>query len=400
MIEFNKKNGKLILIYTVEGENYRWVEEKLKDDYPFVLRKIFNVSAENLYKTQIDEEGIFDEPYGKYFFEIGVLENEYFNIKKGIVTRDFNVFIYENVDITEDLFLAESGISIFRNIEEIIKQDIYIGGNKEGCIPSEDFEKLISNFPNSYEKSLYAKSRITAFIEDYFNEFVDGKKKFNNYLNKKKSIKGNSIESSLREYETYKFKFILDELKRMLKTKDAYSENAWQEKIIEIIKILYPKYIGVFKSADFKTTLDESKQLDFLLVDANGFVDIIEVKRAFENEILSTGMYRKNYIPKRSLSGTIMQLEKYIYHLVSNTVTNERILNKKFSSDLPDGLEIKIGNPKGFIITGRDYFFNSEQKKDFEIIKRKYSNVVDIITYDDLINRLKMIVKQLEKTNK
>ena len=41
---------------------------------------------------------------------------------------------------------------------------------------------------------------------------------------------------------------------------------------------------------------------------------------------------------------------------------------------------------------GRDTDLSIEQKQDFEIIKRKYNNVIDIITYDDLLRRLNFII--------
>jgi hypothetical protein len=59
---------------------------------------------------------------------------------------------------------------------------------------------------------------------------------------------------------------------------------------------------------------------------------------------------------------------------------------------------IKITNPSGLIIMGRTVGLSEEQIQDFEVIKRKYKNVIDIITYDDLISRLKFTIKQWEKT--
>jgi hypothetical protein len=35
---------------------------------------------------------------------------------------------------------------------------------------------------------------------------------------------------------------------------------------------------------------------------------------------------------------------------------------------------------------GRTVGLSEEQIQDFEVIKRKYKNVIDIITYDDLIS--------------
>lgn len=59
----------------------------------------------------------------------------------------------------------------------------------------------------------------------------------------------------------------------------------------------------------------KEKSLDFLLIDSNGNTDIIEIKKPFENAIMTKGVYRDNFIPLRELSGTVMQVEKYVYYL-------------------------------------------------------------------------------------
>ena len=45
---------------------------------------------------------------------------------------------------------------------------------------------------------------------------------------------------------------------------------------------------------------------------------------------------------------------------------------------------------------GREKELTTEQQRDFEVIKRQYKNVVDIITYDDLIRRLEFMISQLK----
>lgn len=65
-------------------------------------------------------------------------------------------------------------------------------------------------------------------------------------------------------------------------------------------------------------------------------------------------------------------------------------------------MTISISNPKAIIIVGRDEHHSSkmsaQQLLDFELIKRKYANVVDIITYDDLLRRLDNIIMSLSKS--
>lgn len=64
---------------------------------------------------------------------------------------------------------------------------------------------------------------------------------------------------------------------------------------------------------------------------------------------------------------------------------------------MPNGLKVKALNPNGMVIMGRSNDFNEQQKQDFELIKRQYKNITEIMTYDDLLFRLKTIVSALEK---
>mgnify|MGYP000383250732 CR=1 FL=1 len=68
-----------------------------------------------------------------------------------------------------------------------------------------------------------------------------------------------------------------------------------------------------------------------------------------------------------------------------------RVACKEYKDKLPDGVKIKIVNPQGFIIMGRELGLSPSQTKDFEVIKRQYRHVLDIITYDDLLRRLQVI---------
>ena len=92
-----------------------------------------------------------------------------------------------------------------------------------------------------------------------------------------------------------------------------------------------------------------------------------------------------------------MQIEKYIYYLNKTGIAGERRLTEKYKEQLPENLEIKITNPNGMIIMGRDTNLTKEQLSDFEIIKRKYKNVIDIFTYDDLLRRMKIMIEQLRR---
>nr|WP_051379715.1 Shedu anti-phage system protein SduA domain-containing protein [Bradyrhizobium murdochi] len=89
-----------------------------------------------------------------------------------------------------------------------------------------------------------------------------------------------------------------------------------------MILLLFPKYIAVLEGvtvADFYSRPGTRKNrfIDICLIDAGGSIDVIEIKKPFNDVLLSRGLYRGNNVPTKELSGTIMQAEK-----ISSTFRN------------------------------------------------------------------------------
>jgi len=234
-------------------------------------------------------------------------------------------------------------------------------------------------------------------LKNYFEIPKDPELVYNNYMNKKISLHGENLLKQFKEFELSKFKSILLKLNKMLKNQQLYVENVWQSEIAEIILLLNPKYIQKFtESPVFDQIQNKKRRVDFLLVDSSGCIDIVEIKRPEDKPIITHRLYRDNHLPLQDLTGTVMQIEKYIYHLNRAGINGEKKLTEKYKSKLPKNLQIKITNPRGIIIMGRDNNLSPRQKEDFEIIKRKYNNIIDIVTYDELTRRLQFTIKQLE----
>ena len=158
------------------------------------------------------------------------------------------------------------------------------------------------------------------------------------------------------------------------------------------------KYIirdeGIFPlKKTFDDCIDNRVLIDAQSKFKNGFVDILEIKKA---DVRMLTQYRNNYVATREISGAIQQIEKYIFCLNSSDKAKVDV-SKKLTETLPEGVEIKIVNPQGILLAGRSNEFTDEQKKDFELIKRQYKHVEDIMTYDDLAQRLRNIIASLEK---
>ena len=130
-------------------------------------------------------------------------------------------------------------------------------------------------------------------------------------------------------------------------------------------------------------------------MDASGNADVLEIKKAFDkHNLLMQTSYRDNKVPARELSGGIMQIEKYIHLLLNWGREGETALTRDHSDLLPDGLEIRFVNPRGILLTGNCEFDETEQR-DFDLIRRQYSHVADIITYPDLLHRLERMIESI-----
>lgn len=160
---------------------------------------------------------------------------------------------------------------------------------------------------------------------------------------------------------------------------------------MNIILLIYPHY----QFAIDEVTMGNKKRVDFILIDFLNNVDIIEIKRP-EKPILRKAKYRDNYVPSLELTGTTMQVEYYIRQLTGNPHHNINRINKKLKK-AHFNEEIQINNVKGMIIIGRTNDFNDRQKESYRILKNQFSNIISIISYDELLNILKKIRERFKK---
>ena len=217
-------------------------------------------------------------------------------------------------------------------------------------------------------------------IRLYSDAKVDAVAKLNAYVNKRVLAKAKDLIKPVRQAEIPKYAFLLEQLQKMRDSEDGYSEAAWQKEILQIVCLLNPKYIAAFPEVEIPDTDSETKRfLDFLLVDASGNVDVIEIKRSFARGLITSTTYRDNHIASRDLSGTVMQIEKYLRHLNRWGARGEAALRKHIGDKLPPDFQIKITNPCGVIIMGREKGLTSAQLRDLEVTRRHYKHIADIV---------------------
>lgn len=398
MIKISKQGNQLLLTYHADRFNdASWIDDKLKQDRRVTLRRTFTFTPNDLL-TQPSPSGEGDE----LTFLLGVLDNGYYKIRQDILGLKYDLLLDLDMKIVPGTFIAQRDISVFQRIDDLIDEPIIVGGECEHAIPQADFELLLKTFPTSTELTHYARARIERVLKDYFGTMSDAEEKLNRYLNRKKKLPTQSRERIIYNYEVQKFEYVHAELQSMLGDADNYSEKDWQAKILDLILFVFPKYVAVLENVhikDFYTDAGKTtnRYIDLMLVDAIGSIDIIEVKKPFSNALVSRSTYRDNHTERKELAGSVMQAEKYLFHLNKWGHAGEQEIYNKRKDELPSGMELKITSPKAMILLGRDNDFVGQQRFDFEIIRRKFADMLDIMTYDDLLRRVANIIEMMKR---
>jgi len=389
------ENDILFLDYSPDFGN-DWVKIKFENSNKVVIKKAFIFEKTDLYEKELKNNP--DE--NSSVFVLGVLDSrkKYFIIKGKNLGIPYDIYFDKRINITIDYFIGIRGISIFKNISKVITNNLIIGLDNDADINIKTFINIIENLPSSHELERYIEMRTYNLIKDKFDKTKDTARLYEKYMNKRYSKNDILLDDSFLLYEKFKYEYLHKKLTEMLLNQELYNENIWQNQILDILRIVFPKYVHIVREAPVRDYYNNKKRkIDFLLVDFNGNIDIIEIKRPYNNPILNDNKYRDNFVPLKELSGTVMQIEKYIFYLNKSGKNGESELNDYFHKYINSDINIKIINPSGIIIMGRDKGIKKEQINDFELIKRKYKNIIDIITYDDLLRRLEQLIMKYSK---
>lgn len=396
-VEFVAQGTKLCLIYRPR-DDASWVHGRFANGEPLDIKGTFHLTSADLAKGYTRPSPYkFDGDDLEVGFVVGTAKGEYFVLKPSIVQVEVPVLVARNAMPTWKWFSAETKVSVLKLLADLRPTRIVIGGSANDAIPVAEYEKLIAQFPTPYELKRYVQSRLSIVFRELTDAKVDAEATLRKYVAKRVTAKPQDLMQPFRAMEITKYEFLHKKLESMLKDAEGYSERQWQEQILDIVRLLNPKYIAAFTSASIKDTLTGGRrQVDILLVDANGNIDVIEIKKPFKARIVTETTYRDNHVPHRELAGTVTQIEKYLFHLTRWGTAGEDKLTDRYKQKLPTGLSIRIVNPCGLIIMGRDNDLTAQQKADFEVFRRQNKNVIDVVTYDDILRRLGRVLKQLK----
>jgi len=404
---FDERGDQLVLSYAPDDlRSPEWVDEKLAQDGHTTISRVLTVQRADLLDrtADLDEE----DPEGAVReFVVGRIEGDYRVIRADVLGLKHDLKIAKGIPLSRKTFVAERDISVFGRIDDLVDQQIVVGGEDEGAIPQQEFARLLRMFPTTTELRLYSWSRVSRIIGEYFESMTGAEEKLAEHLaRRERELSGSTVAAerlpAANELELEKFTYVRDRIEEMLADAEAYSEADWQRTVADLFLLIFPQYIAVLQKVRVKERYSNrpratDRELDLVLVAASGTIDILEIKKPFSNGLMSVRQYRDNHVPVRELSGTIMQVEKYLFYLSKSGPDGEKAIFERHKAELPAGLDVKIINPKAFVLAGRDENFSGQQASDFEFVRRKYANVVDIITYDDLLRRLDNILSALRQ---
>ena len=420
MIDFKTRKSRVIFEYTSEFGSNAWVLSELRKSDRVQISRVFRFQQSDLIdadrllgQNATSDHEIDDQEMLKFRF--AVTKKGYHRIAGRILGIRNDVWLQQDaVEVERKIFVAERNINIFRRIAKLKEDDspIVVGDPEEieRAISPELFKDLLANFPNSGEMNRYALARVEAVVGEAIQPMKSARDAYERYLNRRVSVVSDRPleQKVLIEAEIQKYVYLRDLIAQWLRKEEGRSEADWQRMIAKIVLLLFPKYIAALESVPVSDVYSNplrsmSREIDLCLVDASGALDVIEIKKPSAAAVLGRTLYRDNFVPTRELTGAIVQTEKYLFHLSKWGLKGEQTLTEKYKAHLPDGLSIRIANPKGLIIMGRTPRTRIIQGRardhqlDLEVIKRQYANMIDILTYDDLLARLENVIASLQR---
>lgn len=423
MVAFKVGRRRVVLSYAPEFNGTAWAVRELRTTGCVRISRMFKFKRSDL----IDADTILgrsarhddeDEDSKPLRFTFAETKKGYHRIAGRILGIPNDVWLQADaVALERKTFVAERNINIFGRIAKLKDDDspIVIGehGEMEGAIPPDLFQTLLTKFPNSGELDRYASARVEAVVGETLQPMRSAQEAYQRYLNRRVSIVSDAPlqQADLLQSEIEKYVYLRDLIKRWLREGGGRSEADWQRMIVKVILLIFPKYIAVLErvpvadvySDPFRPT---KREIDLCLVDANGALDVIEIKKPDAAAVLGRSLYRDNFVPTRELTGSVMQTEKYLFHLSKWGLKGEQALTERYQDKLPPSLSIRIANPKGLIIMGRDPETltvngkSRDHRLDLDVIKRQYANMVDVVTYDDLLRRLDNVIASLKRRSR
>ncbi len=171
---------------------------------------------------------------------------------------------------------------------------------------------------------------------------------------------------------------IISEFEKHLKK--SPSESVWGDFLRKNLFLVESRYVHVIERLN--VVLASSREVDFGLVDSEGFVDLFEIKKP-ETTLLSSTQDRGNHYWHTEAVKAIVQAEKYLYNATQRAATLQQDIGRQ------KGIAVNVIRPRAVVIMGSlEQLDTPEKKEDFRVLRMSLRNV-EIMLYDELLQSLR-----------
>lgn len=164
------------------------------------------------------------------------------------------------------------------------------------------------------------------------------------------------------------------------KISQSSSENEWADFLEKNLFLIDSKYVTVIPQLN--VVLASERRVDFGLIDSQGYLDIFEIKKP-STRLLAHSQHRGNYYWNTEAIKAVVQAEKYFENAVNKADSLAADIQRERN------INVKVKRPRAFVIMGHsNQLINRKMKDDFRILRGSLKNV-EIILYDELLERLR-----------
>lgn len=316
-----------------------------------------------------DNKGIFILQFQKFTTSTGSPHKTYFSFRgdeiktlldfvksiKDLQIEDENGFKITDNELKKLILTKEQAFSIYKDNQNLFEEIL------EENVTQEDIVNLV-----------YKKEQLA-----YFENLLNNEDFFNEEKTKLQINKDESLWQYFFEQNTWIFGFGLQYIINIP------LENRKLEQVVEGFDV-----INRGKRAD---ALMKSKGI----INSLCFAEI----KTHKTKLLNSSYRPSVFPPSNELSGGIAQVQKTIQSSLENLINK---INPTDGDGNPTGEEIFMYRPKSFLLIGNlnefltEFGVNKEKYSSFELYRKSIKDI-EIITFDELLERAKFIVNSNEK---
>jgi hypothetical protein len=311
--------------------------------------------------------------------------------KTKMLASDFYINFEDYRKITQSKFYAfyrETGLdsaSFFLNL----RFPKYFEYDK-GRFSETQLKKVDKNFSQVLQ-DLSKKAKNKKILLQHTTEAVK------NLKEQKKLLKSEieQLEELQRSSNIALFQNRIKELKERLESKKQFAEtrgkNSWQTWIYNNNWLF---------GSNYQTPIEKEKIgfdsiPDYLFPTIDGFLDILEIKLPSHDVILDDNSHPHSFKWSGKASEAIGQVVTYLHEIEINQFQIQQRIEENYK-ELFNEQKIFVIKPRAFILVGRNVDWSPEKRRALR--KLNYSlHGIEVMTYDDLLNRGERIVEMYNK---